>query len=211
MREFLENTQQVSINRMIAEYLNNNIHKFSNSSHLDIIKKPNLENTLENETRWNLFNQFWLFNRFIPHCDWFVCDLSFPDCLNHIEIISEESWFNNPQKANRLSIKLDFNTVPDKTHKIKIDELVKNGIEQFINEKCLILVGKYNQNTLSLIDGNHRFLALYEASKQKRVENFKFKIIVGLTYGNCRWLGDYEKWEERPSKENEKRYILNTW
>ena len=48
-------------------------------------------------------------------------------------------------------------------------------------------------------------------AKQKRIENFKIKIIVGLTFGNCRWLGDYEKWEERPTKETEKRYILNTW
>jgi len=211
MREYLENIKQVSINRMIAEYLISNIHKFSNSSCLDIIRKPNLESTSENEIRWNLFNQFWLFNRFIPHCDWFECDLLFPECLNHIEIISEESWFENPREEIRLSMKLDFNSVPDKTHKIKIDEFVNKGLEQTINEKRLILIGKYNQNTISLIDGNHRFMAFYEEYKQKRIENFKIKIIVGFTFGNCRWLGDYEKWEERPSKENEKRYILNTW
>jgi len=211
MREYIENIQQVSINKMIAECLNSNIHKFSNSSYLDIIRKPNLESTSENEIRWNLFNQFWLFNRFIPHCDWFECDLLFPECLNHIEIISEESWFENPREENRLSIKLDFNSVPDKKHKIKIDEFVNKGLEQIINEKRLILIGKYNQNTISLIDGNHRFMALCEEYKQKRIENFKIKIIVGFTFGNCRWLGDYEKWEERPSKENEKRYILNTW
>jgi hypothetical protein len=211
MREYIENIQQVSINKMIAEYLNCNIHKFSNSSHLDIIRKPNLENTSENEIRWSLFNQFWLFNRFIPHCDWFECDLLFPECLNQIEIISEESWFENPREENRLSIKLDFNSIQDKTHKIKIDEFVNKGIEQSINEKRLILIGKYNQNTISLIDGNHRFMALYEAHKQNHIESFKIKIIVGFTFGNCRWLGDYEKWEERPAKENEKRYILNTW
>lgn len=153
----------------------------------------------------------WLFNRFIPHCDWFECDLLFPECLNHIEIISEESWFQNPRDKIRLSIKLDFNSVPEKTHKLKIDEFVNKSLGQAINEKRLILIGKYIQNTISLIDGNHRFTALYEEYKQNLIENVKIKIIVGFTFGNFRWLGDYEKWEERPSKENEKRYILNIW
>ena len=211
MRKYIENIYQVSINKMIAEYLKNSVDEFPDPLYLNIIINPNLESIIENETRWNLFNEFWLFNRFIPHCDWFECDLLFPECTNYIEVISEESWFENPREENRLSINIDLNSLPDKTHKAKIDEFVKSEVEQFINEKYLILIGKYNQNTLSLIDGNHRFLALCEAYKQKRIENFKIKIIVGLTFGNCRWLGDYEKWEERPTKETEKRYILNTW
>lgn len=210
MREYTENIQQVSINKMIAEYLLNNIHKLPNSLNKDIIKIPNIENNLENEIRWNLFNEFWLFNRFIPHCDWFECDLLIPNCLNQIEIISEESWFNNPKEEDRLSIKLDLNSLPDIEHKVKIDDY-SNNIDHFINEKKLILIGKYNQNTLTIIDGNHRFLALNEAYKLNRFESFKIKVIVGFTFGKCRWLGDYEKWEERPSKTNDKRYILNIW
>lgn len=211
MRTFLKNIQQISINKMIAEYLSSNSHKFSNDSNLDIIKTPNLENVSENEVRWNLFNHYWLFNRFFPHCDWFECDLLFPECLNHVEVISEESWYKNPKEENRVSFELDYNLVPDKMHKIKVDNFVKNNIEQFINDKRLILIGKYNQDNLTLIDGNHRFLALYEAHKNKKIENFSIKIILGFTYGNCRWLGDYEKWEARPAKENESRYILNIW
>lgn len=211
MRDFIENLQQVSINKMIAEYLKNNIHKFDDSIHFEIIRKPNLEDFTENQIRWNLFNQFWLFNRFIPHCDWYECDLLFPECLEHIKIICEASWFSNPKEHDRLVSKLNVNKIPDTNHNLKIIEFLENGIEHFINNKRLILIGKYNEDTLTLLDGNHRFVALNEAFKQNRFERLNIKIIVGLTYGNCRWIGDDEKWEERPSQGNEKRYVLNIW
>jgi len=113
--------------------------------------------------------------------------------------------------ANRLASNLDYSLIKNDNHKLKIGQLLENGIEEFINEKSLVLLGKYDCNNLSLLDGNHRFLALNEAHKLNRVANLKVNVIVGFTYGNCRWIGDQDNWEERPANLNEKRYILNIW
>ena len=45
---------------MIAEYLKNSVDEFPDPLYLNIIINPNLESIIENETRWNLFNEFWL-------------------------------------------------------------------------------------------------------------------------------------------------------
>jgi hypothetical protein len=205
---------QISINNFIASLLHNNKHQIDPSeiSDFSVIENPNLNSNIENKERWNLFNhKFWLFNRFIPHCDYFECKLKFPECMDFVEIINEESWFQKLPVENRLATDLDYSSFPNSYHKLKILQLLESGIENFINEKTLVLIGKYDNNKISLLDGNHRFLALYEAFKQKRVKNIEIKAIVGFTYGNCRWIGDQDKWEERPSYQNNKRYVLNIW
>jgi len=205
---------QISINNVIANLLHNNKHQIDSSeiSDFSVIISPNLNSNTENKERWNLFtHKFWLFNRYIPHCDWFECQLKFPECLDFVEIINEESWFIKLPVANRLVTNLDYSTVPDINHKYKIKQLLDNGIEEFIHKKNLVLIGKYDYDKISLLDGNHRLLALYEAYKLNRVKNFNIKAIVGFTYGNCRWFGDQDKWEERPTSTNEKRYVLNIW
>lgn len=205
---------QVSINKVIAIFLLNNRHQIKQFevSTFTIIDQPNLNNINENRERWTLFsNKFWLFNRFIPHCDWFECQLKFPECLSFIEIINEESWFPKLPVENRLLTNLDYSFVKNDNHNIKITQLLENGIEEFINEKQLVLLGKYDCDNISILDGNHRFSALYEAFKLNRVMNLNLNVIVGFTYGNCRWMGDQDNWEERPTSSNEKRYVLNIW
>ena len=206
--------QQVSINRFVAEFLNNNRHQITDDelSNLRLVDNPDFENIQDNKERWILFkNKFWLFNRFLPHCDWYKCELSFPECLSFVEIINEESWFQGFPSLRRLASEIDYNIIPSAAHKMKIDGLVNVGIEKFINDKHLILIGKFDNNKLSLIDGNHRFLALHEAYKLHRFANLKIHVIIGFSFGNSRWMGDQDNWEERPSISNEKRYVLNIW
>ena len=205
---------QISINKVIAILLHNNCHQIKpiEVSDFAIINQPNLNSIKENKERWKLFtNKFWLFNRFIPHCDWFECQLNFPECLTFIEIINEESWFPKLQAVNRLATNMDYSFMQNDIHKLKITQLLEKGIEEFVNEKHLVLLGKYDSDNLSLLDGNHRFLALYEAYKLNRVKNLNVNAIVGFTYGNCRWMGDQDNWEERPANSNEKRFVLNIW
>jgi|GEM_PF-3561680 len=211
---FLNNLKQITINKVIAELLSNNRYHINQNeiSAFSIIDLPNLDSSIENKERWSLFrDKYWLFNRFIPHCDWFECQLKFPDCLDYIEIINEESWFQKMPPTNRLVKQVNYDYCINDKHKYKIEKYIKNGIEDFINEKYLILIGKYDSETLTILDGNHRFLALYESFKLNKVNTMNIKVIVGLTYGNCRWFGDEDKWEERPSNTNNKRYILNIW
>ncbi len=205
---------QISLNRVIAILLHNNCHQVKSFevSDFSIIDQPNLKSVKENRERWKLFtNKFWLFNRFIPHCDWFECQLDFPECLTFIEIINEESWFPKLPVSNRLVTNLDYSLAKNDNHKLKIALLLEDGIEKFINENFLVLLGKYDCDNLSLLDGNHRFLALYEAYKLNRITNLKVNVIVGFTYGNCRWMGDQDSWYERPANPNEKRFVLNIW
>lgn len=213
-RSYINSIKQISINQFVANFLNNNHHQILESelSSFSLIDSPDLESIAENKERWTIFKEkYWLFNRFLPHCDWFECELVFPDCVDSIEIINEESWFDKLPVQSRLANTINCETMPNEKHKVKVDALTNKGIENFINEKHLILIGKYDNNTLSLIDGNHRFLALNQAYKLNRITNIKIKCIVGLSFGNCRWLGDSVEWEERPAKSNEKRYVLNIW
>jgi hypothetical protein len=205
---------QVSINRMISEFLKNNRSEFSESeiSSKKIFENPDLLNLNENKERWNLFkNKYWLFNRFIPHCDWYECEILIPESFSFVKIINEISWFDNIPTQSRLVKDLNSEKFNQSEHKIKIEAFKNEGIETFIYENYLILIGKYDSEELSLIDGNHRFAALYESSKLNSIKNMRLKVIIGLTYGNCRWLGDTEIWEKRPSKGNEERYVLNIW
>ena len=206
--------QQISLNRFVAEFLNNNRHQIASSelSNFSIVDNPDCENIQDNKERWVLFkNKFWLFNRFLPHCDWYKCEISFPECLSFVEIINEESWFQELPSSRRLASEIDYNVMQNATHKMKVDELENVGIEKFINDKHLILIGKFDTDKISLIDGNHRFLALHEAYKLHRFVNLKIHVIIGFSFGNCRWMGDQDNWEERPTNSNEKRYVLNVW
>ena len=212
--KYLNIQNQISINAVIAVLLGNNRHQIKSMEVSDfaVIDSPNLESIEENRERWSIFGKkYWAFYRFIPHCDWFICQLNFPECLDFTELINEASWFAKLPAENRLVTNLDDSSIQIDNHKAKITEFLNNGIEEFINEKKLVLLGKYDCDNLSILDGNHRFAALYEAYKLQRVKNLKVNAIVGLTYGNCRWFGDKEIWEERPSNPNEKRYVLNIW
>lgn len=213
-RTYLSEVSQTSLSSMIAAFLLNNRHQITESEVSDylIIDQPDINNPVENKERWIIFkNKFWLFSRFLPPCDWFECQIIAPQCFQFIEIINEVSWFHDVPATNRLVTNLSFISTEQQKHKAKIDTLIEHGIENFINQKTLILIGKYDSDKLSLIDGNHRFAAIYKALEASESVQFSLNAIIGLTYGNCRWMGDTDIWEERPSLREEKRYVLNIW
>ena len=133
--------EQVSINKMIAEFLRNNLHQIKKEdvTNFKILEQPDIKDIKENKLRWNLFSdKFWLFVRFLPQCDWFECEITLPESFKNIRIIEEESWKNNLFSGEHLVENINIEKFEEDNHFLKINQFFQNNIEKFINEKYII-------------------------------------------------------------------------
>ncbi|QRO00683.1 hypothetical protein JRI60_17440 [Archangium violaceum] len=76
----------------------------------------------------------------------------------------------------------------------------------------VVLFGHQATGPLTLLDGNHRMLALAHRLATGSGPLAPFRAFVGLSQGPCRWHGDPVEWIERPGREpGERRFILKVW
>lgn len=152
-----------------------------------------------------------LFLRHLPQCDWHSQTVGLRRLralIKRWKIITEASWLNSaglpvmaaaasaPQGHLRRASRL-------------ADSFIRHGI---VKEVTFVLFTHGGQDTLTLLDGNHRALALHLAGEASSLRRARFRVIVGTSTSPCRFHGDVQRWLKRPlAGKAPGRYILDVW
>ncbi len=158
-----------------------------------------------------LVDRGYLFLRFLPQCDWYRARLASPDDLGRLQLIAEESWFSDPSAADRsLATWAALDTLPD-SHRHRIRQLLSDGLEVESMQRRITLFGRSPGGPFTILDGNHRLLALAHNVLVQAMPMEPLDVHLGLSFGPCRWHGDTVTWEERPPYDGRARFVLRTW
>jgi hypothetical protein len=157
-----------------------------------------------------LVDQSWLFLRFLPPCDWYRVRIEGIEDLSSVRVIAEESWFPEPATADRglqaVAQTLDLGC----SHGRRVADLERSIGTSHLDRR-ITLLGRERAGPFSILDGNHRLLALTRQLMANAATPCAFDVHVGLSYGPCRWNGDVVHWEERPPREGGRRFVLRVW
>jgi len=154
----------------------------------------------------------YLFLRFIPLCDWFRVEFTRPEELLALRLIQEESWEHALAGGERtLGARADlFRVSPP--HAARVRSLAGHAQLEALVDRRVVLFGHHPREPVSILDGNHRLLALAHRLVSGGRPMTGFQAFVGLSQGPCRWHGDPEEWVERPGRSpGERRFILKVW
>jgi hypothetical protein len=159
-----------------------------------------------------LVDHGYLFLRFIPPCDWFRVAFTQPEQVLALRLIDEESWVHTlAQGARELGVRADLTRVTA-PHSERVRELVGHADLTSLVEGRVVLFGHQAAGPLTILDGNHRLLALAHRLSLGGERLTPFHAFVGLSHGPCRWHGDPVEWVERPARvPGERRFILKVW
>ncbi|MCE9635766.1 MAG: hypothetical protein K8T90_08680 [Planctomycetes bacterium] len=153
----------------------------------------------------------WLFLRFLPPCDWFRVRIEVPDDLSDLRVIAEESWFPDPPSAVRDLHSVATSLVPGSPHEARVTAW-EGTLDVSHLDRRIALFGRGRDGPFSILDGNHRLLALTRQAGRDGIRPMRFDAHVGLSFGPCRWHGDAVRWEERsPRSGEDRRYVLRVW
>jgi len=154
----------------------------------------------------------YLFLRFIPPCDWFRVEVIRPDEVLALRLIDEESWEHALAEGERtLGARADLIRVTA-LHGARVRELAGDANLMPLLDGRVVLFGHQPSGPLSILDGNHRLLALAHRLAVRGEPLVPFHMYVGLSQGPCRWHGDPVEWVERPGRTpGVRRYILKVW
>ena len=156
-----------------------------------------------------LVDRAWLFLRFLPACDWFRVRIELPEDQPSLLVIAEESWFSEPRTADRRLALVAKQLATDSPHGRRIERWEHEvGVAHL--DRRITLFGRDRDGPFSILDGNHRLLALARRMRDGG-HSLAFDAHVGVSYGPCRWHGDPFRWEERPERLGERRYVLRVW
>jgi hypothetical protein len=165
------------------------------------------------EERYRTFVEHsYLFTRFIPACDWFRVVLSRVDEVLALRLIHEESWSHAPVGEEReLGRRADLSQLPV-AHAERVRQLARCVDVRTLVHERVVLFGHHADGPLTILDGNHRLLALANRLVSRQEPMAPFHAFVGLSHGPCRWHGDPVDWVERPGRtQGERRFILKVW
>lgn len=158
-----------------------------------------------------LVDRGYLFLRFLPQCDWYNARLASPDDLGRLRLIAEESWFSEASAADRsLASWAALDTLPD-SHCQRVRRLLSEGLQVECMQRHITLFGRSPEGPFTILDGNHRMLALAHNVLAQRMPMEPLDVHLGLSFGPCRWHGDPVMWEERPPHDGKTRFVLRTW
>jgi len=158
-----------------------------------------------------LVDRGYLFLRFLPQCDWYNARLASPDDLGRLRLIAEESWFSEASAADRwLATWAALDTLPD-SHCQRVRRLLSEGLQVECMQRRITLFGRSPEGPFTILDGNHRMLALAHNVLAQRMPMEPLDVHLGLSFGPCRWHGDPVMWEERPPHDGKTRFVLRTW
>ncbi len=165
----------------------------------------------ESERYSALVERSWLFLRFLPPCDWYRVRIEAPRDLGDLRVIAEESWFSDPSRADRDLRSVTASLAPGSQHYARVAAW-ESALDLTALDRRVTLFGRSREGPFTILDGNHRLLALTRRVGRAGVEPTGFDAYVGLSFGNCRWHGDVVRWEERPPRHGEgRRYVLRVW
>lgn len=201
----IELREQVTLDQVFSGML---------ASHCFASEKPLGETELPDsaEARYRLLvERGQLFLRFLPHCDWFHGVLATPEALAQIQLIAEESWFPEPERADRRLGHWATLDGLSEAHRARVDAMIGSGFDSMQTQRRVTLFGHHKNGPFSIIDGNHRLLALAHEVMCRGRDFAPVSVHVGLSQGPCRWHGDRVVWEERPEFDGKNRFVLKVW
>ena len=172
--------------------------------------EPALPDTAEGRYRL-LVDRGHLFLRFLPHCDWYHGLIRTSACLGRIRLIAEESWFPTPDGADRTLSHWAGLEGLSAGHVERVGAMVRNGLRVQSMHRRVTLFSHDAAGPYTVLDGNHRLLALAHQVFCKGADLEPLSVHVGLSNGPCRWHGDPVVWEERPPFEAKQRFVLRVW
>jgi hypothetical protein len=152
-----------------------------------------------------------LFLRHLPHCDWHSQSVG----LRHLrglikrwKIITEASW----RKSAGMPVITAAASAPQ-AHLRRASRLASSFIRLgVVEDVTFILFTHGGQDSLTLLDGNHRALALQLAGEAASLRRARFRVIVGTSTSACSLHGDVQRWVKRPlAGQAPGRYILDVW
>lgn len=154
----------------------------------------------------------YLFLRFIPQCDWFRVEFTRAEQVLALKLIHEESWEHALSGGERtLGARADLSRV-SASHAERVRSLAHHPHLPSLIDDRVVLFGHHPAEPVTILDGNHRLLALAHRLVSGSGPLEGFHAFVGLSLGPCRWHGDREEWVERPERvPGERRYILKVW
>jgi hypothetical protein len=86
---------------------------------------------------------------------------------------------------------------------------IQHGV---VEDITFVLFTHGGKDNLTILDGNHRALALQLAGDALSLRHTKFRVIVGTSTSACSFHGDAQRWVKRPlSGQAPGRYILDIW
>jgi hypothetical protein len=129
-----------------------------------------------------------------------------------LTLIEEDSWNHGAVGGERrLAKRTDLSLLPE-SHQIRVEQLSALHALPTMLDRQTILFGHSPLDEWSILDGNHRLLALACQHQQEARPFAPFSVFVGISFGPCRWHGDPVIWQERPERiPGEKRYVLKVW
>jgi len=164
------------------------------------------------EARYRLLvERGWLFLRFLPTCDWVRAVIGNSTDLEQLHLICEESWFQEPRAAERhVGRWVGLNSLPPPKRR-RVESLLEAGLRPDSIHRRITLFGHSLSGPFTILDGNHRILALAHDCRFRGRSFEPFEVHVGLSFGPCRWHGDPMTWEERPELDGQRRFVLRVW
>lgn len=156
-------------------------------------------------------NRGFLFLRHLPHCDWHSRTVGFRRLLAMMKrwnVITEASW----RKASGMPVVTAASSTPD-VHLRKVRRLAASFTRRGVMEDVSFILFTHGfPDTMTLLDGNHRALALLLAEGAISLRSARFRVIVGASASPCRYHGDDQRWLKRPlAGRPPGRYILDIW
>ena len=159
-----------------------------------------------------LVDHAYLFLRFIPPCDWFRVCFTREDQVLALRLIDEETWEHALAGGERtLGGRAELTRVP-LHHTERVRDLAGQPELMGVLDDRVVLFGHDAEGPLTILDGNHRLLALAHRLVVGGESLSPFHAFVGLSHGPCRWHGDPVEWVERPGlAPGVRRFILKVW
>ena len=152
-----------------------------------------------------------LFLRHLPHCDWrsqFVGLRRLRGLMKRWDVITEASW----RKAASMPVVAVATSVPGK-HLRKVRRLARSFTQSgVVEDVTFILFTHGGRDRLTLLDGNHRALALQLTGDAASLRRARVRVIVGKSTSRCLFHGEGQRWVRRPlAGRPPGRYILDVW
>lgn len=151
------------------------------------------------------------FLRFVPQCDWFDAEVPAPESILNLLVICEESWLGRDLSVDRrVSALCALERLP-MPHRCRVQAILARGVDCALLDRRITLFAHSKEGPFSILDGNHRLLALAHSLLFGRTRMQRFSVQIGVSHGPCRWHGDDVVWEERAPRNGRNRFVLRVW
>jgi O-antigen/teichoic acid export membrane protein len=187
--------RQVSEDEVIAEFLRSDFDKpvfrQYQENLRDIVAKPNLDDSAENEKRRALFflRHLALWNELPPETEWYEIQVKDED-LDRIRVFPRAQW----RKIARGNFSITKVAECLRGRRNMLDEPLLMKIDAIRNRLLLdgpvfgpvLLIGTSKDEHLTILDGNHRLVAAMLATPS-RMQRLRFLVGISPRMMECCW------------------------